>query len=227
MKTGGAKLPKRPTRAAKSRTVSDESYQLHAGDDDFPLHPPRGPRRFVPAEPLWRRLVMRPSLYLSPIIISGAVSAFLINALMLQNGARGTLTLGWPFNAISRSSLERLNGLPKDSPAIPVPPKRSDATDVPLPPTSPKQTANDSGDPYAALLKDTASLQSAGDPSLQHAQRVLNRLGYGPIPVDGTLSQPLRAAIQRFGRDRGLTPGPQTEAAILKQLGHSSDPTQD
>lgn len=220
-------MPKRSTRAARNLAIEDEDYTLHAGDDDFPLHPPRGPRRFAKADPLWRRILMRPSLYISPIIIGAAVSAFLVNALMLQNGARGTMTLGWPFNAISKSSLERLNPLAKDMSVIPVPPKRTDAGDVPLPPLQQKAAANDASDPYAALIKDTAGTLPMGDPALQRAQRVLNRLGYGPIPVDGTLSPAMRAALQRFGRDRGLTPGPQTETAILKQLGRAGDATQD
>ena len=205
------------------RIRPDEELVLHTDDDDFPLHPPRGPRRFVPPTPLWRRILMRPSLYFGPVIIGGAIGAFVINALMLQSGPRGAMTFGWPFNAISKASLEKLNPLAKDQSAIPLPPKRTDASDVPLPPSAPKAQIADAADPYANLLKDTAN----GDPALERAQRVLNRLGYGPIPVDGAMSQPLRAAIQRFGRDRGLTPGPQTETAILKQLGHAGDSAQD
>jgi hypothetical protein len=224
MKSGDAKLPKRPSRSAKNLAADPDDFHLHAGDDDFEVHAPRGPRRFIEKDPLWRRVLMRPSTYLSPIIVGGAVSAFLINALMLQNGTRSAMTLGWPFNAISKSSIERLN-TPKDAMPVPMPPKRTDAGDANAAQT--KSAAVDAADPYAALLKETANMQNTGDPALQRAQRVLNRLGYGPIPVDGTLSQQTRAALQRFGRDRGLTPGPQTETAILKQLGHSGDTTQD
>lgn len=224
MKSGDAKLPKRPARSAKQIAVDPDAYQLHAGDDEFDIDPPRGPRRFVGDGPLWRRILMRPSLYLSPIIVGGAVSAFLINALMLQNGARGSMTLGWPFNAISKSSIERLN-MPKDVAPVPLPPKRTDAGDAAT--QQQKTAASDSTDPYAALLKEAASMPSLADPALQRAQRVLNRLGYGPIPVDGTLSPQTRTALQRFGRDRGLTPGPQTETAILKQLGRAGETTQD
>ena len=109
----------------------------------------------------------------------------------------------------------------KEQPLIPVPPKRTDATDMPLPPIMPKTNMAEASDPYAGLLKELG-----GDPAIERAQRVLNRLGYGPIPVDGSLSQALRTAVQRFGRDRGLTPGPQTDTAILKQLGQASESAQ-
>lgn len=205
------------------RIRPDEDLMLHADDDDFPLHPPRGPRRFIAPTPRWRQLLMRPSLYLGPVIVGGALAAFVINALMLQSGPRAAMTLGWPFNAISKASLDRLNVIEKDQPVIPVPPKRTDATDVPLPPNVPKTAIAiaDAADPLAGLIKE-----NLGDPALERAQRVLNRLGYGPIPVDGTMSPALRQALQRFGRDRGLTPGPQTESAILKQLGHSGESAQ-
>lgn len=205
------------------RIRPDEELVLQAEEDDFPLHPPKGPRRFVPPTPLWRRILMRPSLYFGPVLVCGAIGAFVINALILQSGPRGTMTLGWPFNAISKTSLEKLNPLAKDQPVIPLPPKRTDAGDLPASSNGPKAQSADANDPYANLLKDTAN----GDPALERAQRVLNRLGYGPIPVDGAMSQSLRAAIQRFGRDRGLTPGPQTETAILKHLGHAGDSAQD
>lgn len=222
------RMPRQPKAAAARNAVMDEDdFTLHAGDDDFPLHPPRGPRRFVSPDPAWRRLVMRPSLYLGPLIVSAAVSAFLVNALMLQNGARGTMTLGWPFNAISKSSIERLNPMTKDQPIVPVPPKRTDASDINVPSATPKANVSNATDPYAALIKETAQTVPLGDPALQRAQRVLNRLGYGPIPVDGVMSPSMRAALQRFGRDRGLTPGPQTELVVLKQLGRTGDTTQD
>lgn len=203
------------------RIRPDEEFILQAEEDDFPLHPPKGPRRFVAPHPLWRRVLMRPSLYIAPVIVGASISAFIINALMLQQSPRGAMTLGWPFNAISKASLEKLNIIAKDQPLVPMPPKRSDAGDVPLPPVAPKSSVADAQDPYAGLLKEIG-----GDPAIERAQRVLNRLGYGPIPVDGTMSQSLRGALQRFGHDRGLTPGPQTETAILKQLGQTSESAQ-
>lgn len=221
-------MPKRSTRAARNLALEDEDYTLNAGDDDFPLNPPRGPRRLAKIDPLWRRILMRPSLYFGPLIVGATVSAFLVNALMLQNGTRGAMTLGWPFNAISKSSLDRLNPVAKDQPSVPVPPKRTDAGDALLPrETQQKASGAPASDPYAALIQETAKTMPSGDPALQRAQRVLNRLGYGPVPVDGIMSPAMRAALQRFGHDRGLTPGPQTETAILKQLGRAGDATQD
>lgn len=205
------------------RIRPDEDFVLDAQNDEFDVQPARGPRRFARSapDPLWRRILMRPSLYIAPFIVGAAISAFIINAVMLQSGPRGAMTLGWPFNAISKASLDKLNFMAKEQPAIPMPPKRTDATDVPLPPVASKPATANAADPYAGILKEIGS-----DPAIERAQRVLNRLGYGPIPVDGTMSQALRGALQRFGHDRGLTPGPQTETAILKQLGQSSESAQ-
>lgn len=202
------------------RIRPDEEFVLHAEDDDFPLHPPKGPRRFVAPPPLWRRILVRPSLYIAPVIVGAAIAAFMINALLLQSGPRGAMTLGWPFNAISKASLDTLRAAPVDQPLVPMPPKRSDAGgSAPLAVTAAPSVKEE--DPLAGLIKS-----HAGDPAIERAQRVLNRLGYGPVPVDGTMSPALRAALQRFGQDRGLTPGAQTESAVLKQLGHVSESAQ-
>ena len=74
---------------------------------------------------------------------------------------------------------------------------------------------------------DTTGSASAARPEPQRpvaaAQRALQKLGYGQVKVDGVFGQETRQAIERFERERRLTPtgelGPRTARELSAASG--------
>ena len=55
------------------------------------------------------------------------------------------------------------------------------------------------------------------------AQRALQKLGYGPLKADGIFGQGTRQAIERFERDRRLTPTGELGPRTVRELSAQSD----
>lgn len=87
------------------------------------------------------------------------------------------------------------------------------------------------GEPSEALLARVLQARARGDvtgsiapekprPSTRvlAVQRVLARLGYGPVKLSGLPDAATRKAIERFERDRGLTKSGEIDDRLLKEL---------
>lgn len=75
-------------------------------------------------------------------------------------------------------------------------------------------------DPIAGLI--TASTPEPPARRLLAIERALAILGYGPLKVDGVMSDDTRAAIARFEAERGLPVTGEPSARLAKDLGEMS-----
>jgi peptidoglycan hydrolase-like protein with peptidoglycan-binding domain len=68
----------------------------------------------------------------------------------------------------------------------------------------------------------TASIPPAEQPSraarILAVQRVLDKLGYGPLRLNALSDSETRAAVERFERDRGLKPSGAVSEALVREL---------
>ena len=178
---------------------------------------PSAGRRLIAA------IVQRPSLLVGGLAITTAATAIIVNALGFQS-VRHPAPI---FARAERAPPARaLDTAPLPPPAIaPVPPTRPGSVGMTgtLPQPAPRSASRD---PIADLIRgsETTGTASPAPPVAdarpepeQHvaaAQRALVKLGYGPLKVDGILGPGTRQALDRFERDRRLTPtgelGPRT-----------------
>jgi peptidoglycan hydrolase-like protein with peptidoglycan-binding domain len=92
------------------------------------------------------------------------------------------------------------------------------------------QKIKPTGEPNEALLARilrarargdvTGSIPAAPNPSTKvlAVQRVLARLGYGPVKYNGVSDAATKNAIERFERDRGLTKTGEIGDRLFKEL---------
>jgi hypothetical protein len=114
-------------------------------------------------------------------------------------------------------------------PALPpVPPMRPPAvtTTAALPSAASRSTARD---PIADIIRSSETTGSASSPArpeaqsqIAAAQRALVKLGYGPLKTDGIFGQGTRQAIERFERDRRLTPTGELGTRTVRELSAQS-----
>lgn len=172
--------------------------------------PPRAPARVAPGRGSSRlsriaaAIARRPGRAATGVVFTAALAAVTVNALFLQTERHPR-----PLAAASVAAPVAPPSRPADlapRPAIADPVTTGAAT--PTPPPAPAQrvlatqSAPRSRDAIGDILK--ASAPEGGDASVQAAQRALNRLGYGPIEVDGRLGPGTRRAIERLQADRKL-----------------------
>lgn len=142
---------------------------------------------------LWAKAARRP---LDSLALLGAVAvslAIIVNAVLLQKGARpAPFFFNPPPAAESRRS----------APAMVAPKPAATAVSTPVPASSPvtarapQTVAARRNDPIADLIAASSRLAAA--------QRVLAQFGYGQIKPSGNLDEATRAAIMRFERDHQL-----------------------
>jgi type IV secretory pathway VirB10-like protein len=202
-------------------------------DRDFVRAGPR--RQSASAETsVGRRVVagvlQRPALLAGSLAIATAATAIVVNALSYQS-ARHPSPM---FGKVERVTPASRPAEPATPVLPPVPPTRppSVTTTAALPPPAPRSTARD---PIADLIRGSETTGSASPPArpldsrpeaqpqVAAAQRALAKLGYGPLKTDGIFGQGTRQAIERFERDRRLTPtgelGPRTVRELSAQSG--------
>jgi peptidoglycan hydrolase-like protein with peptidoglycan-binding domain len=99
-------------------------------------------------------------------------------------------------------------------------------------PTAPRNTAAAPGpDPIAAELDQREQQRAATIAGAEKAkaatqmqasyrivQGALNRIGYGPVPVDGSAGQETIDAIRRFELDNGLPVSGEPSDALIARL---------
>lgn len=167
----------------------------------------------------------RPGMLVGGLVIGTAATAIVVNALGYQSARHPS-----PIFRKAEQATAGARGI--DGAAAPVPPTRPlSVTPAPLtPPPAPRSAARD---PIADLIRGSETTGSAPatprDGRLEpqrhvaSAQRALLKLGYGPLKPDGVFGQGTRQAIERFERDRRLTPtgelGPRTVRELSTQSG--------
>ena len=201
---------------------------LARSDRDFAGAAPRrhsGSAAAAGARRLLAAALQRPGLLLGGLTIASAATAIVVNALGFQSARH-------PAPIFTKAERATTPARTTEPPAVlpPVPPTR---------PFSVNSTAAlqqtparvGSRDPIADIIRGSdlagnASLAGrAPEPQRQvaAAQRALLKLGYGPLKTDGILGQGTRQAIERFERDRRLTPtgelGPRTARELSAQSG--------
>jgi hypothetical protein len=172
-------------------------------------------------------VLQRPALIAGSLAIVTAATAIVVNALSYQSARHPSPIFGKAERgaAVSRPAEPAAPTLP------PVPPTRppSVTTTAALPP--PRSTARD---PIADLIRGSETTGSAfpparpldsrpeAQPQVAAAQRALMKLGYGPLKTDGIFGQGTRQAIERFERDRRLTPTGELGARTVRELSAQS-----
>jgi hypothetical protein len=188
---------------------------------------------------LIRRLLsaalQRPGAVAGALVIAGAASAIVVNALSMQTSRHPApiVTKAGEGPAVRPRPQE-----PAAPPSVaPVPPARPPAG---VPPTqqaaAPRAAIRD---PIGDMIRaaDTTTGTATGPRSSEQpaepqrvvasAQRALSKLGYGPLKPDGLLGQGTRQALERFQRERRLPAtgelGPRTIRELSAQAGMTVD----
>jgi hypothetical protein len=171
----------------------------------------------------------RPGALLGSLVIAGATTAIVVNALSFQSSRHPA-----PIFAKSDRVLNQGQAPEAAPPAVaPTPPVRPPVTPAPaaVPQPPARAAARDAiGDMIRADTTGSASspgrlADARGEPQrpVAAAQRALGKLGYGPLKADGVFGPGTRQAIERFERDRHLTPtgelGPRTARELSVQSG--------
>ncbi len=173
------------------------------------------------ARQLLAAALQRPGMLVGGLAMTAAAGAIVVNALSFQSARHPA-----PFFA-------KEGGAPQREPASqavpPVPPTRPPSvTSTASLPSQPAARAA-ARDPIADMIRsaDITGGTSAARPEPQRpiaaAQRALQKLGYGQVKVDGVFGQETRQAIERFERERRLTPtgelGPRTARELSAASG--------
>ena len=168
----------------------------------------------------------RPGLLVGGLVIATAATAIVVNALSFQSARHPAPIFAKAERAGERVASGRAADIAAPVPA-PVPPAR------PLPatqaPAAPQPAARPSRDAIADLLRGAETTGSAtparpadgrAEPQrhVASAQRALLKLGYGPLKTDGIFGQGTRQAIERFERDRRLTPTGELGTRTVREL---------
>jgi len=155
------------------------------------------------------------------LAMTAAAGAIIVNALSFQSARHPA-----PFFARESGASEREPAPPAVPPVPPTrPPSVTSTASLPSQPVA-RPPARD---PIADMIRsaDTTGSASAARPEPQRpvaaAQRALQKLGYGQVKVDGVFGQETRQAIERFERERRLTPtgelGPRTARELSAASG--------
>ena len=202
-------------------------------DRDFVSAGPRGRSR-SPVTSGARRLVAaalrRPGLLVGGLVIATATTAIVVNALSFQSARHPA-----PIFAKAERAPERVASARPLEAAAPVLPPAPPARPLPTPPTVavPQPAARPSRDAIADLIRGAETTGSAAparsadgraEPQrhVASAQRALLKLGYGPLKTDGIFGQGTRQAIERFERDRKLTPTGELGTRTVRELSAQS-----
>ncbi|MTI17075.1 peptidoglycan-binding protein [Rhodobacteraceae bacterium RKSG542] len=83
----------------------------------------------------------------------------------------------------------------------------SQGDDVPLPRTAPSSSATNIQATKVSLTSSqpAAPAKPASDPKVLEVQKVLAKLGYGPLSLDGISGGQTTSAVKRFQADNGMT----------------------
>jgi Putative peptidoglycan binding domain len=171
------------------------------------------------ARQLLAAALQRPGMVVGGLVMTAAAGAIVVNALSFQSVRHPA-----PFFAKEGGAPQR-----EPAPAVPpVPPTRppSVTSTASLPPQPSARVP--ARDPIADMIRsaDTTGSASAGRLEPQRpiaaAQRALQKLGYGLLKVDGVFGQETRQAIERFERDRRLTPTGELGARTARELSAAS-----
>lgn len=199
-------------------------------DRDIASAAPR--RRSGPSHSSRGRLLLaaalqRPGVLVGGLAITATAAAIIVNALSFQS-ARHPAPFFAKGEGIAASRRE---------PAVPVlppmPPTRppSVTSTAALPPATPRITARDPIGEIIRAADATGSTPAAARPAedraepqrhIAAAQRALVKLGYGPLKIDGIMGQETRQTIERFERDRRLTPTGELGLRTTRELSAQS-----
>ncbi len=187
-------------------------------------------------------LAANPASVVGTLLVAGAGLAIGLNALALQTARHPAPLFQDKGRALAEAPPQpaRRVEAPVPAPAAraeppvpaPLPPARP-ATAYNAPPAAPPVPAAPPAravtarDPIGDLLRGgeatgavaRASVASV-DPqrTVAGAQRALVRLGYGPLSTDGMMGPATRSAIERFERDRRLTPTGELNPRTVREL---------
>jgi hypothetical protein len=167
----------------------------------------------------WRRLAAfaleRPGTLMGAVVIAGAATAIVVNALSFQTSRH-------PAPIFIRANGSRASAESAPRPPTPLPPARP-AAQAPPPPTAPARPAG--RDAIGDLIRSAEPPGAPGGAGhladarlVLLTQRSLIKLGYGPLKVDGVLGQGTRQAIERFERDLRLPPTGDLTPRTIKEL---------
>lgn len=177
----------------------------------------------------------RPGAVAGTVVVVGAATAIIVNALSLQTsrhpapifakGGEGPAVRPRPQDTAAPPSL------------APIPPARPPAGAPPAQQAAAPRTAI--RDPIGEMIRSsdattgTATNARSSEPPAEpqrvvaSAQRALSKLGYGQLKPDGLLGQGTRQALERFQRDRRLPAtgelGPRTIRELSAQAGMTVD----
>jgi hypothetical protein len=178
-------------------------------------------------------LAARPAAVLGTLLVGACGAAIAINALSFQEARHpAPLFTGKP-KAVAEAPARRAETAPRaELPASPpLPPARpvvpaTAALQAPAPAPAPAPARRDQigdllrgGEPTGAVNR-----AAPADPQRQvaGAQRALTKLGYGPLTADGLMGPATRTAIERFERDRRLTPTGELNPRTARELASAS-----
>lgn len=135
----------------------------------------------------WARLLRRPVDSIAVLVAAAACLMIVVNALVLQSGARTT-----PFSTVAPPQPAGI-GAVRPKPAAPAPPPPSYSADTS---PEPQRVVARRNDPIAQLIGMSSRIMAV--------QRVLSEYGYGQIRPSGVLDRPTSAAIEKFEREHKL-----------------------
>ncbi|PSC04557.1 hypothetical protein SLNSH_13760 [Alsobacter soli] len=205
-------------------------------DHDFVLSQERRPRkasarsRRKPARAAWLTALFR-----NPgTTIVGAASAAIavgvvVNALALQSAPHPA-----PFFGRAGGEVVKLSGFP----AVLPPTRPTDlgpATTASVTPAEPTKAAARAaspaqpipqpiprGDVIGDMLRGGAPAAAEISKPVLNAQKALNKLGYGPVKIDGVFGSGTRQALERFERDHKLPATGELGARTARELASAS-----
>ncbi len=204
--------------------------------------PLRGRGRPAPSVParLVAFLTARPTAVAGVLVVSAAGAAIAVNALAWQTARHpAPLFQDRPRPAVESPAqrrpetvrVEPLRAEPARSEPARVEPAPALAAPIPpaRPAAAPAQPAARSGRPDqigdmlrgneatgAVARANTAPAEPL--PRVAAAQRALSKLGYGPLTADGRYGPSTRSAVERFERDRRLSPTGDLNPRTLREL---------
>jgi hypothetical protein len=143
----------------------------------------------------------------------GAVSAIVINGLVMQSGPHPAPIFAVPTRPVTSEATGAIAQLPRPRPAAADAPRpEAHSEPVPLPRARPQAAQPGShADPIADIINPSRQLSTL--------QRVLNDFGYGPIKVTGTLDEETSKGIERFEQDHNLAVSGQNTPQLRRALG--------
>jgi len=221
-----------------------ELLAARSGRDGIVASPPQRSRA-RPAPSLGVRvaaaLAANPASVVGTLLVAGAGLAIGLNALALQTARhpaplfqdRGRVLAEAPPPPVRRvEAPPRVESPPRVEPPVPAPlPPARPATAynaAPAPaPATPLARGTTARDPIGDLLRGSEATGAVArtsvasvDPqrTVSGAQRALVRLGYGPLTTDGVMGPATRSAIERFERDRRLTPTGELNPRTVREL---------